>query len=149
MAEGAKRLIAKNKRAFFNYEILERVECGIVLQGTEVKSLRAGNVSVAEAFGRFEKGELFIMALNIAEYEQGNRMNHDPTRPRKLLLHRQELRRLESKCDEKGLTLVPIAIYFIGSLVKVEIGLGRGKKKYDKRDKLKKQADSKDMDHGR
>lgn len=149
MAEGAKRLIARNKRAFFDYEILERLECGIVLQGTEVKSLRAGNVSVTEAFGRFENDELFILGLNIAEYEQGNRMNHEPTRPRKLLLHRQELRRLQAKCNEKGLTMVPIALYFIGSLIKVEVGLGRGKKKYDKRDKLKKQVDRREMDGGR
>ena len=141
-----KRMLARNKRAFFDYEILSRHECGIVLFGTEVKSLRAGKVSLAEAYGRFIDGEPFLLGLNIPEYEHGNRMNHEPTRPRKLLLHRQEIRQLGAKCHEKGLTLVPIAIYFKGSLVKVEIGLGRGKRKYDKRDKLRKEEHRREID---
>jgi SsrA-binding protein len=141
-----KRMLARNKRAFFDYEILSRHECGIVLVGTEVKSLRAGKVSLAEAYGRFVDGEPFLLGLNIPEYEYGNRMNHEPTRPRKLLLHRREIRQLSAKCHEKGLTLVPIAIYFKGSLVKVEVGLGRGKRKFDKREKLKKEEHRREID---
>ncbi|MBN2490116.1 MAG: SsrA-binding protein SmpB [Planctomycetes bacterium] len=142
----ARRNIARNKRALFDYEILERHECGIVLVGTEVKSLRAGKVSLAEAYGRFLEGELFLLGLNIAEYEHGNRMNHDPTRPRKLLLHRRELHQLRAKVHEKGLTVVPLAIYFKASLVKVELGLGRGKRKYDKREKLRKEEHRREID---
>ena len=145
-ADSGKRFLARNKRAFHDYEILSRHECGIVLQGTEVKSLRAGKLSVAEAYGKFEENELFLMALNIAEYDHGNLMNHEPTRPRKLLLHKRELKQLRSKCQEKGLTLVPIAVYFKDSLVKVEMGLGRGKRKYDKREKLRKEDHKRDMD---
>jgi len=147
--DGRKRLIAKNKRAFYNYEILTRYECGIALMGTEVKSLRAGKVSIAEAYGRFVKAEIFLLGLNIAEYDHGNVHNHDPVRPRKLLLHRREIRQLRSKCLERGLTLVPLAIYFKGSLVKVEMGLGRGKKKFDKREKLKKQEHRREIDSTR
>jgi SsrA-binding protein len=147
--DGPKRLIARNKRAFYNYEILTRYECGIALMGTEVKSLRAGNVSIAEAYGRFVKTEIFLMGLNIAEYEHGNVHNHDPVRPRKLLLHKREIRQLRSKCLERGLTLVPLAIYFKGSLVKVEMGLGRGKRKFDKREKLKKQEHRQEIENTR
>ena len=144
--ESGRRLIARNKKAFYDYEILSRVECGIVLLGTEVKSLRAGKVSLTEAFGRFQDGELFLMSLNIPEYTHGNLQNHDPVRPRKLLLHRREIRQLSSKCHEKGLTLVPLAIYFSGSRIKVEMGLGRGKRKYDKREKLKKREHRREID---
>jgi len=146
MNNSGKHLISRNKKAFHDYEILSGVECGIVLRGTEVKSLRAGKVSLAEAYGHFQEGEVFLQGLNIPEYAHGNVMNHDPTRSRKLLLHKREIRQLSSKCHEKGLTLVPLAIYFRGSLIKVEMGLARGKRKYDKREKLKKQEHRREID---
>ncbi|OQY19341.1 MAG: SsrA-binding protein [Desulfobacteraceae bacterium 4572_35.1] len=135
------KIIATNKKAYHEYYIDEVYEAGIMLQGTEVKSLRLGNVNIKESFCRIKNGELFINNMNISPYEQGNRDNHEPTRVRKLLLHKVEIAKLTRKVDEKGLSLVPTKIYFKNSLVKLEIGVGRGKKLHDKRESLKqKQA---------
>lgn len=136
------KIIANNKKAYHEYYIEEVYEAGIVLTGTEVKSLRLGNVNIKESFCRLKNGELFINNMNISPYEQGNRENHDPTRVRKLLLHKIEIAKLIRKVEEKGLSLVPTKIYFKNSYVKVEVGVARGKKLHDKRESLKrKQAD--------
>ena len=132
------KLIANNKKAFHDYFIEDTYEAGIALAGTEVKSLRAGKCSIKESFIRVEKGEVYIYGMHISPYEKGNIFNKDPLRARKLLMHRSEINKLEGKIREKGLTLVPLQVYFKGSLVKVEIGLARGKKLYDKRDDIAK-----------
>lgn len=144
-----RRPLAKNKRAFHDFEILDRLECGIALVGTEVKSLRNGKVSLQEAYCRFDDRELWVIGMNIPEYSHGNQQNHEPTRSRKLLAHRQELRQLHARVTEKGLTLVPLAIYFSGALVKLEVGLGRGKKRHDKRQDLRKKEDQREIDRAR
>lgn len=136
------KIIANNKKAYHEYFIDEVYEAGLSLQGTEVKSIRAGQVSIKEAYCRIRNGEVFVENMNISPYEQGNRENHEPLRPRKLLLHRDEIAKLIKKVDEKGLTLVPTKVYFKQRRAKLEIGIGRGKKLYDKRETLKrKQAD--------
>ena len=127
------KLIANNKKAFHDYFIEDTYEAGIALAGTEVKSLRMGKCSVKESFVRVEKGEVYIYGMNISPYEKGNIFNRDPLRVRKLLLHRSEINKIVGKIAEKGYTLVPLKVYFKGSLVKVEIGLAKGKKLYDKR----------------
>lgn len=135
------KIIATNKKAYHEYFIEDVYEAGIMLLGTEVKSLRLGNVTIKESFCRIKNGELFLNNMNISPYEQGNRDNHEPTRVRKLLLHKLEIEKLSRKVAEKGLSLVPTKIYFKNSLVKIEIGVGRGKKMHDKRESLKqKQA---------
>ena len=138
MAKKEGKLIANNKKAYHDYFILEKYEAGIVLHGTEVKSLRMGQCSIKEAFIRIENGEMFIYGMHVSPYEKGNIFNKDPLRVRKLLLHKLEIRRLMSMIKEKGYTLVPLQVYFKGSLVKVEIGLARGKKLYDKRQDIAK-----------
>ena len=135
--EGIK-LIANNKKAYHDYFIEETFETGISLAGTEVKSLRMGKCSIKEAFVRVEKGEVYVYGMHISPYEKGNIFNKDPLRVRKLLMHRFEINRISSKLKEKGLTLVPLRVYFKNSLVKVEIGLARGKKLYDKRQDIAK-----------
>ena len=135
--EGIK-LIANNKKAYHDYFIEESFETGISLAGTEVKSLRMGKCSIKESFVRVEKGEVYIYGMHISPYEKGNIFNKDPLRIRKLLMHRYEINRITSKLQEKGLTLVPLRVYFKNSLVKVEIGLARGKKLYDKRQDIAK-----------
>ena len=127
------KLVANNKKAYHDYFIDEKYECGIELFGTEVKSIRMGKCSIKEAFVRVEKGEVYVHGMHVNPYEKGNIFNKDPLRSRKLLMHRSEINKLEGKIREKGLTLVPLQAYFKGSLVKVEIGLARGKKLYDKR----------------
>lgn len=138
MAKSNGKLIANNKKAYHDYFIDEKHEAGIELYGTEVKSVRMGKCSIKESFVRIEKGELFIYGMHISPYEKGNIFNKDPLRIRKLLMHKQEIRKLDSKLAEKGLTLVPLQVYFKGSLVKVELGLARGKKLYDKRQDIAK-----------
>lgn len=130
--------IVQNKKARFEYEILETLEAGIVLVGTEVKSVRLKKVSINESYARIRDGEAFIVGLNISTYEMGNRFNHDPARERKLLLHRQEIKRLTGKLKERGFTMVPLKLYFKNGRVKVLLGLGRGKAKYDKRKTIQK-----------
>ena len=132
------KLVANNKKAFFDYFIEETYEAGISLAGTEVKSLRMGKGSIKETFIRIEKGEVYLYGMHISPYEKGNIFNKDPLRVRKLLLHRYEINKLLGKIKEKGYTLVPLNIYFKGSLVKVEVGLARGKKLYDKREAIAK-----------
>lgn len=135
--EGIK-LIANNKKAFFDYFIDDTYEAGIALVGTEVKSLRMGKCSLKESFIRIEHGEVFVYNMHISPYEKGNIFNKDPLRVRKLLLHRYEINKLMGKVAEKGYTLVPLKVYLKDSLVKVEIGLARGKKLYDKRESIAK-----------
>ena len=132
------KLIANNKKAYFDYFVLDKYECGIELFGTEVKSIRMGQCSIKEAWVRIDnKLEVYIMGMHINPYERGNIFNKDPLRVRKLLLHKIEIRKLSSKLNEKGLTLVPLQVYLKSGLVKVELGLCQGKKNYDKRDTLK------------
>lgn len=138
MAGKGTKLIANNKKAYHDYFIEDKYEAGIVLHGTEVKSLRMGKCSVKESFVRIQNGEVYIYGMNISPYEKGNIFNKDPLRIRKLLLHRSEINKMEVKLKEKGLTLVPIKVYFKDSLVKVEIGMARGKKLYDKRQDIAK-----------
>ena len=132
------RLIANNKKARHDYFLEETFEAGVELHGTEVKSLRQGNCSIKEAFVHIENGEVIIYGMHISPYEKGNIFNEDPMRPKRLLMHKKEISRLLGKIKEKGYTLVPVQVYFKGSLVKVEIALARGKKLYDKRQDIAK-----------
>lgn len=140
MTDESKKVIARNRKARHDFEILDEIEAGLVLKGPEVKSLRAAKVSFQDAFARVHRGEIFLHGVHISPYEQANRFNVDPDRERKLLLHRLEIRKLASRVEEKGLTLVPLEIYFVRGRAKVKLGVGRGRKNYDKRDKLKKQT---------
>ncbi len=140
------KLIANNKKAYHDYFIDEKFECGIELFGTEVKSIRSGKCSIKEAFVRIEKGEVYVFGMHVNPYEKGNIFNKDPLRPKKLLMHRSEIHKLEGKIREKGLTLVPLQVYFKGSLVKVEIGLARGKKLYDKRADIAKKDQRREVE---
>lgn len=132
------KLVANNKKAYFDYFIEDKYEAGIALHGTEVKSLRMGKCSIKEAFLRIEHGEVFIYGMHISPYEKGNIFNKDPLRVRKLLLHGYEINKIAGQLATKGYTLVPLQVYFKGSLVKLEIGLARGKKLYDKREDIAK-----------
>jgi SsrA-binding protein len=145
MAENGTKIIAVNKRARFDYHISETFEAGLVLQGTEVKSLRDGRVNLQDAYADVQNGEVFLLQAHINQYEQGNRFNHDPVRPRKLLLHKQEIKRLIGKTQEKGLTLIPTRMYFNRGKAKVELGLAKGKKQYDKREDLKRRTAERDI----
>lgn len=138
MGKGTVKLIANNKKAFHDYFIEDKYEAGISLAGTEVKSLRMGKCSVKESFIRIESGEVIIYGMHISPYEKGNIFNKDPLRPRKLLMHKYEINKIAGKMKEKGYTVVPLQVYFKGSLVKVEIALARGKKLYDKRQDIAK-----------
>ena len=138
MGKTSIKLIANNKKAYHDFFIEDTFEAGISLHGTEVKSLRMGKCSIKEAFVRIENGEVFVYGMHISPYEKGNILNKDPLRVKKLLMHRYEINKLMGKIKEKGLTLVPLKVYFKGSLVKVEIGLARGKKLYDKREDIAK-----------
>ena len=138
MAKKQEKLIANNKKAYHDFFILDTYEAGISWAGTEVKSLRMGKCSIKESFIRIEDGEVFIYGMHISPYEKGNIFNKDPMRVRKLLLHRSEINKLLAKTKEKGMAIVPLKVYLNGSLVKVEIGLARGKKLYDKRDDIAK-----------
>lgn len=133
MSKESRKLIANNKKAYHEYFLEETYEAGISLVGTEVKALRMGKCSIKEAFIRIENGEVFVYQMHISPYEKGNIFNRDPLRPRKLLLHKNEILKLQGKIKEKGYTLVLVEVYFSGSLVKVKIALARGKKLYDKR----------------
>ena len=139
------KILSANRQASHNYFLLERFEAGMVLTGTEVKSLRAGRASLIGAFARIKGSEVWLEALHIPPYEAGNIHNHDPLRTRKLLLHRREIRRLLGAVEQKGLALVPLELYFKNSHAKVTIALGRGKKEYDRRDDLKKRDAEREM----
>ncbi|MBQ8846739.1 MAG: SsrA-binding protein SmpB [Lachnospiraceae bacterium] len=134
----AVKLIANNKKAYFDYFIEDKYEAGIELFGTEVKSLRMGKCSIKESFIRIERGEVYVYGMHISPYEKGNIFNKDPLRVRKLLLHKREIMKLSGEIAQKGYTLVPLSVYLKGSLVKVEVGLAKGKKLYDKRETLAK-----------
>ena len=138
MAKEAMKLVANNKKAYHDFFIEEKYKAGLALHGTEVKSLRMGKCSIKEAFVRIENGEAFVYGMNVSPYEKGNIFNKDPLRTRKLLLHQYEIRKIAGKIAEKGYTLVPLKVYFKGSLVKVEIGIAKGKKLYDKRETIAK-----------
>lgn len=140
MAKGkeSQKLIANNKKAYHDFSIDETYECGIALHGTEVKSMRMGKCSIKEAFVRIEDGEVFVYGMHVSPYEKGNIFNKDPLRVKKLLLHKYEINKLLGKIKEKGYTLVPLQVYFKDGKVKVEIGLARGKKLYDKREAIAK-----------
>lgn len=136
MGKESVKMIANNKKAYHDYFIDEKYEAGIELYGTEVKSLRMGKCSIKESFIKVENNQVYVYGMHISPYEKGNIFNKDPLRTRKLLLHKLEIRKMQSKIKEKGYTLVPLQVYFKGSLVKVEVGLARGKKLYDKRDDI-------------
>ena len=138
-------LITNNRKARFEYEISDTLEAGIVLSGTEVKALRAHKVNIEEAYARITDGEVFIVGMNISQYEMGNRFNHDPLRERKLLFHKQEIKRLTGKLKERGFTLIPLKMYFSKGKVKVLMGLGKGKAKYDKRRAIQKREQDIEM----
>lgn len=140
------KLVANNKKAYHDYFIDEKFECGIELFGTEVKSIRMGKCSIKEAFIRIERGEVFAFGMHVNPYEKGNIFNKDPLRAKKLLLHRCEIDKLEGKIREKGYTLVPLQVYFKGSLAKMEIGLARGKKLYDKRQDIAKKDQKREVE---
>ena len=131
--DDGRRVVASNRRARFDYELLETVEAGIVLSGSEVKSLRGGHASLSEAFARVDGGEIWLENMHVAPYEQGEKRGYDPKRTRKLLLKRAQIERLIGKTAERGLSLVPIRLYFAHGLAKVEIGLGKGKRQFEKR----------------
>ena len=140
------KIVARNRRARFEFDLIESIEAGIVLTGTEVKSLRGGKSSLEESYAGIERDEVWLYGCDIPEYLQANRMNHKPKRPRKLLLHRPEIDKLIAKASERGLTLIPLKIYFKKGMAKVEICVAKGRKTYDKREALKKQDAKRDMD---
>jgi SsrA-binding protein len=140
------KIISQNKQARLHYEIGETYEAGIALVGTEVKALREGKCNLTDSYAAIQDGEAFIHDMHISPYSHGNIMNHDPLRVRKLLLHRRELKRLYGKTREKGLTLIPLRIYFKSGKIKVELGVGRGRKLHDKRQELKRRTDKREME---
>ncbi len=145
-APTGKKRIAQNRRARYEFFILDKFEAGLVLVGTEVKSLRAGKVTMSDAYAAVKKDEAWLFNLHISPFEKGNRFNHEPDRPRKLLLHRKEIERLQEAVDEKGLTIVPLELYFKGGIVKVLIGTARGKKTHDKRQVISERSAKREMD---
>ncbi|EKN67753.1 SsrA-binding protein [Schinkia azotoformans MEV2011] len=146
MPKGAGKVIAQNKKAYHDYFIEDTYEAGIVLQGTEIKSIRAGRVNLKDSYAKVEKGELFLHNMHISPYEQGNRYNHDPLRTRKLLLHKKEIVKLLGITKEQGYSLVPLKIYLKNGYAKVLIGLAKGKKNYDKREDLKQKEAKRDIE---
>ncbi len=139
------KIIADNRKAHFNYEILERWEAGLVLKGTEVKSLRNGRANLKDAYARIHNGEVFIYQLHISPYNFAYYDNHDPLRPRKLLLHKREIKKLYGKMNEKGFSVVPLKLYFVNGKAKLTIALARGKRKYDKRESIKRRDTERDL----
>ena len=144
--DDGRKLVVSNRKARHEYHVLQTHEAGMVLQGTEVKSLRNGKANLQDAFARFSSGELWLYNLHISPYEAGNRHNHDPLRPRKLLLHRREMQRLVGEAEQEGLTLVPLDIYFRGGIAKTTLALVRGKKLHDKREDLKTREVKREME---
>lgn len=146
MPKGQGNVIAQNRKANHDFFIEETYEAGIVLQGTEIKSIRDRRVNLKDSFARVDRGEVFLHNMHISTYEQGNRFNHDPVRTRKLLLHRKEIDKLVGKTQQEGYSLVPLKMYIKNGVAKVLIGLGKGKKKYDKRETLKRKQAKRDME---
>jgi len=145
MPEGAKT-VARNRRAFHDYAIDEKIECGIELVGSEVKSIRGGMIAFADSYARIRDGQLWLAGLRISPYDQASIFNHEPDRERRLLAHKMEIRRLKRRLDEKGYTLIPLQIYFKGGLVKIELGLAKGKREYDKRQTIKKRDQTREAE---
>ena len=145
MQEENERLVAQNRRARHEYEVLDTIECGIVLVGSEVKTLRNGRVTLDEAYGKVKGSEVWLMQCDIPEYTEANRFNHDPQRPRKLLMHRREIEKHASKAFEKGLTLIPLKLYFKRGKAKILLGVCKGRQLHDKREQLKKQTMNRDI----
>lgn len=139
------RTICRNRKASHDYEVIEELECGIVLKGSEVKSIRNGKISINEAYARVEDDEVWLIGCDIAEYPQATVMNHEPRRRRKLLMHRSERRKFAEAAEQDGLTLVPLAVYLTRGIVKVKVAVARGRKHHDKRQKLRKQSDTREM----
>jgi len=142
----AVKMIAKNKKAFHDFEIVERLEAGLVLQGTEVKSIREGKINLKEAYAKIQNGEVWLVQCHISPYSHGNINNHDPLRKRKLLLHGREIRKLIGKVKERGMTLIPLAVYLKNGMVKLEVGLGKGKKTVDKRAAQQEKTQKREID---
>ena len=145
MKKDGTKLVAQNKKARFNYEIVSSMEAGLVLTGTEIKSVRKGQVQLKDGYAKYQDGEVFLHEIYIAPYANAGPFNHEPLRPRKLLLHKKEIQRLYGKTQEKGLTLLPLRLYLKNGKAKVELGLGRGKRKYEKREALKKEDARKEI----
>ncbi|MGG5252053.1 SsrA-binding protein SmpB [Neobacillus sp. SM06] len=146
MPKGEGKTVAQNKKAYHDYFIEETYEAGIVLQGTEIKSIRAGRVNLKDSYARIQNGEAFVYSMHVSPYEQGNRYNHDPLRPRKLLLHKKEISKLFGEAKETGYALVPLKVYLKNGYAKVLLGLARGKKNYDKREDLKKKEAKREIE---
>jgi SsrA-binding protein len=143
------KLICQNKKAYHNYFIEETYQAGVSLFGSEVKSLREGKVSLGDSYGDIKKSEVFLVDAHISPYPQANRLNHDPLRTRKLLLHKREIKRLIGKVEQRGYTLIPVKLYFVNGKVKVDLALAKGKKLFDKRETLKKKTMEREMERGR
>ncbi len=146
MKKDEKKYIARNKKATFDYFVLSTYEAGLVLYGTEIKSIRQGKVNLKDSYCEFKDGEFFVRGMHISPYEQGNIFNRDPMRLKKLLMHKREIMTLFGKTKQDGLTLIPLSLYFSGAKVKVELGLCRGKKNYDKRDTIAKKEANREME---
>jgi SsrA-binding protein len=147
-AEAIKTVVV-NRRARFDYFILEKIEAGIALRGTEVKSIRNGKVNLGDAYAQIEDGEIWLLQMHVSPYEQGNRNNHDPLRRRKLLIHRRQILKLKQATQEKGLTLIPLALYFKGSHLKVELGLAKGKRHHDRREDVARRDAEREIQRAR
>ena len=143
------RIVTRNRKARFHYEVLEELECGIVLYGSEVKSIRDGKVSIEEAYARMIDGELWLFGVRINEYPQANVMNHEPERRRKLLLHKRQLRKFAESATRQGLTLVPLSLYFVKGRVKIGLAMARGRRQYDKREKIKERSHREEMQNAK
>jgi SsrA-binding protein len=139
------KTVCRNRKALHEYEILDTLECGIALRGSEVKSIRNGKISIDDAYARIRDGELWLVGCDIAEYPQATAMNHEPRRQRKLLLHRREIRKFAESAGERGLTLIPLSVHFKRGIVKVQVAVARGRKLHDKREKLKQKADVREI----
>lgn len=140
------KIICKNRKAYFNFEIVETFEAGVSLLGSEVKSLRNGKANLSDSYGKFRHGELFLVDAHITAYEQSNRQNHEPLRERKLLLHRSEIKRLFGKVTERGFSLIPLKLYFRNGKVKVDMALAKGKKSFDKREAIRKKDQRRELE---
>ena len=147
MKKSGIKVVAQNKKARFNYEIVSTFEAGLVLTGTEIKSIREGLVQLKDGYGKIQGGEAYLHEVNIAPYPNAGPFNHDPTQPRKLLLHKREILRLYGKTQEKGFALIPLRLYLKSGKAKVELGLGKGKRKYEKRETIKKQDAKREIQH--
>jgi SsrA-binding protein len=146
MSERYKKVLAENRKAFFDFTILESFQAGVVLNGTEVKSIRLGHANLKDSFGRIENGEIWLYNMHVTPYQQGGRYNLEPTRKRKLMLHKDEMNKLIGKVQEKGLTLIPLKLYLMGNWVKVDLALAKSKKMFEKREKIKEKETKREME---